>query len=183
MGVSLLKGKPPISKPKLAWDSVDWSKSNKEIASSLAASYSAVKAMRQKLGVGPGERAPQSNRGVKRNYSPEHLSLIKKNAEKMRLAAISSSKLSRSEHNIHAKKWTLVSPAGDVYKIVNLYNFIRENKELFHPDDVVWKKGGEESEYGQSLWCRASQGISGIKQRASESWKGWKLLNPDDDEV
>ncbi|WP_061799500.1 MucR family transcriptional regulator [Serratia ficaria] len=182
LGLSLLKGKPPVSKPTLDWGSVDWSKSNKEIAASLGASYSAVKAMRRRLGVGPGKRAPMSNKGVKRNYSPEHLALIKKNAEKMRLAALSSSKISRTEHNIHAKKWTLVSPDGEVYRVVNLHNFIRENTELFNPEDVVWKLNGEEAEEGSRLWCRASQGIRSIKQRSVESWKGWKLLNPEDDE-
>lgn len=42
-----------------------------------------------------------------------------------------SEKTGRFETNIRAKKWTLVSPNGQIYHIKNLSLFVRENAEIF----------------------------------------------------
>lgn len=71
--------------------------------------------------------------------------------------------------NIHAKHWSVRSPRGLVYQFKNALEFFRTHPDLFDPDDIRLRKGGD---------CRASSGFSSIRpgSRASDtigSWKGW----------
>jgi len=73
------------------------------------------------------------------------------------------------EDHFEAKEWRLISPYGDVYRFRNLHHFVRENPDLFNPDDVIWK--------GRSnRWCRATAGICSIRpnrKKPASEWKGW----------
>ena len=62
-------------------------------------------------------------------------------------AARKSPLAGKCESNIHAKEWVLIAPDGQVYRVRNLYNFVRENTHLFAPVDTIWKRrGGKEGQ-------------------------------------
>lgn len=87
-------------------------------------------------------------------------------------AAKLSPKSGKFETNIHAKKWRIVSPSNQIFIVRNLYQFVRDNSELFLPKDVIFKRqGGKRGTGGE--YCNAT---SGLRQAASSGrlWKGWK---------
>lgn len=178
MKVALKKGKPPGVAPAFDWDSVDWSQSNRKIAEQLGCSYVSVKTTRAKRDAGPGARAENRSRGISREYKIDHLQKIKANAAIGRARALSSPLASKHPDNIHAKEWALASPDDQVYRIRNLYHFIRTHAELFDPSDIVWKRSGAENDTGSGVYCNASVGITGVKAGRSRQWKGWRLLEP-----
>ncbi len=67
-----------------------------------------------------------------------------------------------------AKWWTLRTPTGVKIQVKNLSQFIRDNQNLFFPEDVIWKRWN----------CRARSGIGQLfeKNRPRIAWKGWTAV-------
>lgn len=152
------------------WHNVDWSKTNKQLAIELGKSYNTVAKHRYLLGHSgeAKEREPKSNKGIP-NQKMRHGKI---NQPKATAAARISRKSGKFETNIHAKKWQIVSPNNQIFIVRNLYQFVRDNGELFLPQDVIFKRqGGKRGTGGE--YCNATHGL---RQAASSggTWKGWK---------
>lgn len=76
-----------------------------------------------------------------------------------------------------ASVWRLRSPINKIYEFKNLMHFIRENENLFMPEDVEWKtKTSRKSD----LSCKAYGGLSMLSPRRKQttgSWKGWTWVS------
>lgn len=72
------------------------------------------------------------------------------------------------EEHVNAKFWRIQSPTGDIYEMVNLKSFIRDNIDLFDGSTVRQAFDG-------IVKIKASQ--QGKRKRMSYSYKGWKLLD------
>lgn len=160
------------------WDKVDWTKSNRQLSQELGKSYNTVakkrcqlkqsgKAKERSVRIDKGQKKPQMSFGVV-------------NQPLATKAAKTSPKAGKFETNIHAKKWQIVSPSNQIFIVRNLYQFVRDNGELFLPKDVIFKRqGGKRGTGGE--YCNATQGL---RQAASSGqlWKGWKCKQIKDDE-
>lgn len=62
------------------------------------------------------------------------------------------------------------SPDGYLFEGPNLSDFVRNNPDLFEPDDVVWKP---QRPGGRDINCRAVRGLSSIRTGRVNTWKGW----------
>lgn len=162
---------PPRS--KFDWSGVDWSQSNAAIAATIGASVWTVIDARVRLRAGPGKRKPRSDIGAARPHSVE----LGKRNQPLAVAGARSSPLSgRHQDNVHAVEWTLVAPDGKVYRVRNLYQFVRDNEALFTRSDVAWKRrGGVRGTGGE--YCNATAGILNIKGGKARGWKGWRLMS------
>jgi hypothetical protein len=82
-------------------------------------------------------------------------------------------KLNATTQHIAAKTWVLKDPTGQVHEFRNLKKWVRDNENLFEPEDVIWKlNGGQENQ----AWCRAFQGLSRLRPTSSKllpEWHGW----------
>lgn len=158
------------------WQNVDWSKTNKQLAIELGKAYNTVAKNRYKLGHS-GEakaREPKSNKGLS-NPKMRHGRI---NQPKATEAAKISLKSGKFETNIHAKKWRIISPSNQIFIVRNLYQFVRDNGDLFLPKDVIFKRqGGKRGTGGE--YCNATQGL---RQAASSgrAWKGWTCMKIED---
>ena len=155
------------------WDSVDWTLPNQIIVSQIGRAVATVAAKRVDLGKsGLAPRMPRRDKGTKR---PRCRRPNTEEAQRMATEAARKSPLAgKSESNIHAKEWVLIAPDGQVYRVRNLYNFVRENTHLFAPVDTIWKRrGGKRGTGGE--YCNATAGLANIKGGKAKSWKGWKL--------
>lgn len=79
--------------------------------------------------------------------------------------------IGKSEHNIRAKRWYLLSPDNTLYECVNLNHFVREHTQMFVLADVEWKRKRPGS---LTEWCRAANGLYLISQSGG-SWKDWRV--------
>jgi hypothetical protein len=84
-------------------------------------------------------------------------------------AAMASPKAGRFETNSSARNWTIMSPSGEIYTVVNLKNWIREHKDLF--DDC----------YTDEDVNRISNGFRVVKNnmkrgKGTVTYKGWSIL-------
>lgn len=158
------------------WRNIDWSKTNKQLAIELGKSYNTVAKHRYLLGRS-GEaatREPKSNKGLP-NPNMRHGKI---NQPKATAAAKSSRKSGKFESNIHAKKWRIVSPSNQIFIARNLYQFVRDNGDLFLQKDIIFKRqGGKRGTGGE--YCNAT---SGLRQAASSgrAWKGWTCTKIED---
>lgn len=160
-----------MARAKYDWEAVNWRLSNREIAAFLACPYDTVAAKRHKLGVGKADNpARRSDKGIsKTTFTPPP-----EQQQKATEAARKSLLAGKYETNIHACDWVLISPDGQVYRARNLYHFVRENKHLFAPKDVIWKRqSGKRGTGGE--YCNATAGLLNIKSGKTKGWKGWKL--------
>lgn len=69
-----------------------------------------------------------------------------------------------------AKEWHIRSPWNEEFHFKNLYQFIRENPNLFPPESLKPKKGGP---------CNAISGITRIRgdnPKAMNGWRGWTWI-------
>lgn len=160
------------------WENVDWSKTNKQLAIELGKSYNTVAKHRYLLGHSgeAKDREPKSNKGIP-NPKMRHGKI---NQPKATAAAKISRKSGKFETNIHAKKWQIVSPSNQIFIVRNLYQFVRDNGELFLPNDVIFKRqGGKRGTGGE--YCNATLGL---RQAASSGklWKSWKCKQIKDKE-
>ena len=72
--------------------------------------------------------------------------------------------------HVTAKAWSVRDPTGRTYRFNNLSYFVRQNEDLFNKEDTVWRRGGN------SMRCRAMQGVASLRpetKRTAGSWKGW----------
>ena len=79
--------------------------------------------------------------------------------------------------NQAARVWRLRSPVNEIYEFKNLMHFIRENKNLFLPEDVEWHAKGKRE---TALTCKAHGGLSMLSPRRKQStgsWKGWTWVS------
>lgn len=160
-----------MAKPKYDWAKVDWSQSNRDIANALGCPYDTVAHKRLKLGVGKAvisaQRSDKGAKNPKRSYGVVNQPLATN-------AAKQSLKSGKFESNIHAKCWRLVSPDGQVFKIRNLYQFVRDNPHLFSLIDTAWKRtGGKRGTGGE--YCNATAGLLNVTSGKAKTWKGWKI--------
>lgn len=70
-----------------------------------------------------------------------------------------------------SKHWVIESPDGKVYECQNLMHFIKNNPDLFD--------GTPKQAYNGIIKIKA--GLRGKISRPAYSWKGWRLLDWDDD--
>lgn len=153
------------------WSSVDWSKNNRELAELLGLAYDTVAKKRWELGFGGKARTRAKKVMLKEHYPNLARSPILQQIATEK--AKQSPKAGKFETNIHAKTWKLISPDNKTYVVRNLYYFIRKNKHLFAPADVIWKrKNGKRGTGGE--YCNATAGLSNIPAGRAKSWKGWK---------
>ena len=87
--------------------------------------------------------------------------------KKMRAALESSEKCQKGIKHHAGRKWHIRSPSNVTFHFVNLSEFIRQHRHLFHPDDVPVK---------------ALRGIgmlrpSETRKRISGTWKGWTWVS------
>lgn len=178
------KSKPPAPETTAAliaynkarsadWEAVDWLLPNIEIARKIGRAENTVAKKRVAMGKsGIATRVTRRDKGIKK---PQCRPPNVLEAQIMATEAAKNSPLAgKSETNIHAKEWTLIAPDGQIYRIRNLYEFVRKNPHLFRPADVVWKRtGGRRGSGGE--YCNATSGILNIKSGKTKSWKGWKL--------
>ncbi|HEY5214549.1 MAG TPA: hypothetical protein VIJ38_16160 [Acidobacteriaceae bacterium] len=78
----------------------------------------------------------------------------------------------KSEHNIRAKRWFLLSPDNVLYECVNLNHFIREHEHLFDPKHVIWKPVKRKPGHAVAN-CLAAGGIRAATSTGG-SWKQWR---------
>lgn len=87
--------------------------------------------------------------------------------KRMRAAMAQSEKCQKGIKHHAGRKWHIRSPFNVTYYFVNLAEFIRQNKHLFHPDDVPVK---------------AMRGIgmlrpSDTRKKIPGTWKGWTWVS------
>lgn len=80
-------------------------------------------------------------------------------------------KTHKGEKHHHSKYWKLQAPDGEVYEVVNLMYFIKENIELFN---------GSTPKQAFDGICKIKASQQGKRKRPSYSYKGWKLLSSED---
>jgi len=156
------------------WDAVDWTQPNRVIAAWLGRAENTVAKIRMRLGKS-GKAAVRMTRCDKGCKKPQCRPPNVEEAQIMATAAAKESpKAGKAESNVHAKEWVLIAPDGMVYRIRNLYHFVRTHQHLFAPDDVEWKRqGGKRGSGGE--YCNATAGLQNIKGGKAKTWKGWKL--------
>jgi len=77
----------------------------------------------------------------------------------------------RGLSNVHAKLWAFRSPTGVHLTGRNLAHLIRENAEMFNPEDL-------EPRGKSGTGCQAHKGLASLVSHAGKgcSWKGWTPL-------
>lgn len=168
-----------VKMSKVDWLSIDWTKNNRELSVELGKAYNTVAKKRYQLGKsGKAEgRAVRIDKGIN---NPNNAIGGKISQPIAMRAAKLSPKSGKFETNIHAKKWQIVSPGNQIFIVRNLYQFVRDNSELFLPGDVIFKRtGGKRGTGGE--YCNAT---SGLLQAAASGrlWKGWKCKQIKDEE-
>lgn len=142
------------------WQKVDWRLPNKRIAEIHGQKAAWVACMRSKLGVG---KATVKN---KFNVRPESLKALRDNA-------LPNSEINKSAVRTIVKKWELKHVVKGHHIVgENLRQIIRDNSELFDPDDVRWDgrgKGGGSCPALRRLYYIASD------RACCKIWKGWTL--------
>lgn len=161
------------------WETIDWEKSNRQIAAETGAAYNTVAKNRVALGKSrlALEKSPRKDlqQLIARLQSPEMREKAKQIQPIATQAAKVSLKAGRGINNVHAEEWHLLSPTGDSYKFRNLYEFVRTHTHLFADKDVEWKRrGGARGTGGE--YCNATAGILNIKGGKTKAWKGWTIL-------
>lgn len=157
---------------KVDWSTIDWSKNNTDLARDLGASYDTVAKKRWELNAPAARtRAKRKDIGTKK---PQCAPL----SDAGQVAATEAAKLSplagRFESNAQAVDWWLIAPDGTEYKFRNLYEFVRQNPQLFAPNDTVFKRtGGKRGTGGE--YCNATAGLLNVRGGKAKTWKGWKL--------
>lgn len=152
------------------WQNIDWSKTNKKLAAELGKAYNTIAKKRCQLEQS-GKAIKRATRADKGQKKPQ-MAYGAVNQPLATEAAKASPRSGKFETNIHAKKWRIVSPSNQIFIVRNLYQFVRDNGELFLPQDVIFKRqGGKRGTGGE--YCNAT---SGLRQAASSGrlWKGWK---------
>lgn len=158
------------------WDSVDWTKNNRQLAQELGKSYDTVAKKRWQLKQS-GKATKRATR-IDKGLNKPQMAYGAVNQPLATEAAKASLKAGKFETNVHAKKWRIISPNNQIFIVRNLYQFVRDNGDLFLPKDVIFKRqGGKRGTGGE--YCNAT---SGLRQAASSgrAWKGWTCKKIED---
>lgn len=90
-------------------------------------------------------------------------------------AALSIPEGQRGPQNREAKIWILIDPDGKYYKVINLLDWARKNKDLFFgpsvPEDVAAIRI---SSGFKSIAC-SMRGVMSRKGKPATTYKGWRL--------
>lgn len=166
-----------MAKSKIEWSLIDWSKTTKEIAALTGLRTNSISKKRRLL-------APESigkhraEKDMSYLKGKPYLDAVSKGGKKNQPLATEAAKKSvrggKFETHHRAEKWLVVSPEKKHFEVTNLYNFVRENSELFKPGDVVWKRSGGKRGTGGE-YCNATAGLLNVKSGKSSAWKGWSL--------
>jgi hypothetical protein len=159
------------------WQNIDWSKTNKQLAAELGKAYNTIAKKRCQLEQS-GKAIKRATRSDKGQKKPQ-MAYGAVNQPLATAAARVSRKSGKFESNIHAKKWRIVSPSNQIFIARNLYQFVRDNSDLFLPKDVIFKRRcGKRGTGGE--YCNAT---SGLLQAASSGrhWKGWTCMKIEDE--
>lgn len=151
------------------WDEIDWTKNNQQLAQELGKSYNTVAKKRGQLK--QSGKAKERSARIDKGHKKPQMAFGVINQPLATKAAKTSPKAGKFETNIHAKKWRIISPSNQIFIVRNLYQFVRDNGDLFLPKDVIFKRqGGKRGTGGE--YCNAT---SGLLQAASSGrhWKGW----------
>lgn len=70
------------------------------------------------------------------------------------------------ETHMHAKKWVIQSPCGEVYECRNLKNWLRDHEELID---------GTVSQAWDGI-TKIKYSMQGKRKNISHQWKGWRLI-------
>ena len=87
------------------------------------------------------------------------------------------SKVESGQGNCKAKWWRFRDDRGRIHEFKNLREFVRNNGDMFAPDDVVYMYKAR----GKTTSCRAMQGLQSLSFRNTRpegSWKGWTICHP-----
>ena len=90
-----------------------------------------------------------------------------------RASALQNPKLQATDLHIAAKQWVMRAPNGVIHTFRNLKKWVRENPDLFEPEDVIWK---EMNGKANQAWCRAFQALGRLRPTSSKhlpEWSGW----------
>jgi hypothetical protein len=76
----------------------------------------------------------------------------------------------KGPEHIRSEEWKLKSPDNVIYTFINLADFVRNNAELFNPEDLACKT------LDKMASCRAYAGLAMLRPtnaKTASSWKGW----------
>jgi hypothetical protein len=104
---------------------------------------------------------------------------VEKAAAKMRGRPQTALVTRKGETNKRSQEGVLRSPENITYPFRNITQFVRDNPQLFAPEDLVWKKDRS------SDVCRASRGLQALFARkfVRASWKGWTRVSQTEAEL
>lgn len=77
----------------------------------------------------------------------------------------------QTAHKKRAKRWHLRSPENREFHFTNLKDFVRGNHDLFLPETLIERKGGQ---------CAAYNGLSRLRADGSggiATWRGWTWVS------
>lgn len=80
------------------------------------------------------------------------------------------------------RRITFVAPSGEYFKTWNIAHFVRENENLFLPEDIEWKVRARKNQLRQGAttgqkYCKAVNGLQHLARGDNQTWKGWTLLS------
>ncbi len=105
-------------------------------------------------------------------YAHNHSEAVRDNFKKTQKE---HPRFQKDENHFLAKEWKLCSPERTIYQFKNLRAFVRDNPELFDPDDVEWRH----TKNSAADNCKATAGLSSLsprRQKPRAEWHGWTFV-------
>ncbi len=160
-------------RPVCDWTAIDWRKPNAQIAVETGAAITTVIKRRTTHGH-PSDATWTRPDLAALNRRPERREQTRRVQPLATAAAQRSPLAGKGISNVHAVDWVIVSPQGDVHRVRNLYQWVRDNPELFAEADRTWKRAGGKRGTGGE-YCNVTNGLNCIRSGYAKSWKGWRL--------
>lgn len=178
------KAKISLSK-KYDWTQIDWSKSNSKIAEELGVAPSTVRKARRFYAKQTAYKDidwealdwNKDNHTLATETGRVVGTVARKRTEmsKKGIAPPNHVLIDRRRRQSRAKRYELQRVNGEVvWKGENLYDFVRNNPELFVSADIVWKNKVKNNPK-KGLYCNATKGLLDVASGRSKAWKGWIL--------
>lgn len=157
---------------KTDWAAIDWRQPNMDIAAATGHTADYIKQRRVRHAPGTvGQYWPPT-----RESSLAALAAHRTPEMVARAAAAAVQSVRKYPHRrkgpdqAAAREWVLQDPDGVIWRVRNLYEFVRTHSDLFEPGDTVWKR----AKGGSNEWCRATAGLGKLRHQRP-GWKGWTL--------